>query len=85
MDIDVILKFAQEYEQALQQEEGALDDLFGYIALMESKFIEAREKIDDPVKRVVLTGMYNDWLNFKSEKWRDSIYMLMKGESFMAA
>ena len=83
MDIDKIYRFAQVYEEAFQKEEAAVGELLDYIGQMEPKFIQARDGVEDPIKKVVLTGMYSDWLNFKAEKWRESIYMLTKAEPFI--
>lgn len=54
----------------------AVQELVSYINGMESAFLGARESTDDPLSRVILTGMWQDFLNFKHEKWKDSFLML---------
>jgi len=57
-----------------------MDNIYSNLAQMERLFSAAVEATNDPVKRTILMGMYNDWINFKYNKWKDSFYMLNKGE-----
>lgn len=54
----------------------AVEDLIKYINGVETAFIGAREGTDDPLAKVILTGMWQDFLNFKHEKWKGSFQML---------
>jgi hypothetical protein len=53
-----------------------IKDLYRHLAGLEERFIEARDATDDPIKRVILTGMWADWQNFKDDKWKSSFYAL---------
>lgn len=57
-----------------------MSNIYSNIAQMEKLFSAAVEATSDPVKRTILIGMYNDWINFKYKAWKDAFYMLEKGE-----
>lgn len=65
--------------------EGALNDLMKYLSGMEPAFAKARSSTDDPIKQITLTGMWQDWINFKDSNWKDLFYKLQKDEISAAA
>lgn len=65
--------------------EAALQDLMKYLSGMEHFFAKARSATEDPIKQITLTGMWQDWVNFKDANWKDLFYKLQKDEMSVAA
>lgn len=70
-----LITFAKEFNRTAQFT-SATQELIDHINGLEKTFFEAREGTDDPVSKVIITGMWQDFLNFKHEKWKDAFRML---------
>lgn len=71
-----VYELAQLFSIAAGSFDPAVEGLVNYINGMEKAFLEAREGTDNPLAKVILTGMWQDFLNFKHKNWKDSFQML---------